>query len=150
MFFTGAFGADRLNLVRFTGASINGDSNFITLREAWTDSFGQSSNPRYPSPSVKGNKYEAGSTKWLESADYLRLDNLTLAYDLKKAYTKFADIRLSLSCQNVFTISSYKGMDPAGVSMFDPSRGSSDINDGIDIGAYPLPRIFTFGLRFNF
>ncbi len=150
MFFTGAFGADRLNLVRFTGASINGDSNFITLREAWTNSFGRSSNPRYPSPSVKGNKYEAASTKWLESADYLRLDNLSLSYDLKKAYTKFADIRLSLSCQNLFTISSYKGMDPAGVSMFDPNSGSSDINDGIDIGAYPLPRIVTFGLRFNF
>lgn len=39
VFFTGAFGADRLNLVRYTGAAITGDFAFITLKEAWENSF---------------------------------------------------------------------------------------------------------------
>lgn len=33
LFFTGSFGADRLNLVRFTGTAMTGDFAFITLRE---------------------------------------------------------------------------------------------------------------------
>mgnify|MGYP002604045914 CR=1 FL=1 len=41
LFFNGAFGADRLNLARFTMASMVGDSRFITLREAYTDNFGR-------------------------------------------------------------------------------------------------------------
>lgn len=151
VFFSGAFGADRLNLMRFTGASMNGDSKFITLREAYYDSFdrnGQSA--RYPSVKVTNNDYEAASTKWLESADYLRLENISLSYNLAKSVTKFADLRFTLSCQNLFTITGYKGMDPAGISFMDPNTASVDINDGIDIGAYPLPRTFTIGVRMNF
>lgn len=37
LFFNGAFGVDRLNLARFTMASMVGDSRFITLREAYTE-----------------------------------------------------------------------------------------------------------------
>lgn len=148
MFFNAAFGGYRLNLMRFTGCSINGDSNFITLREAYNRSVGHSDNPRYPSTSVVGNDYEAASTKWLEKNDYLRLENITLSYDLGRSITKFADIRLSFSAQNLFTITGYKGQDPAGISRM--GSGSVDANDGIDIGAYPRPRIFTFGARLTF
>ena len=95
-----------------------------------------------------GNDYEAASTKWLEKNDYLRLENITLSYDLGKSFTKFADIRLSFSAQNLFTITGYKGQDPAGISRM--GSGSVDANDGIDIGAYPRPRTFTFGARLTF
>lgn len=150
VFFTGAFGAQRLNLMRYSAASMNGKSTFVTLKEAYYNSFGKSDNPRYPALNVTGNNYQAASTKWLEDADYLRLDNLTLAYNLSKKVTKFADLRISLSCQNLFTITGYKGMDPAGLSFMDTSLGSVDINDGIDMGAYPLSRTFTIGVKMNF
>lgn len=151
VFFTGAFGADRLNLVRYTGAAITGDFAFITLKEAWENSFdklGQAA--RYPSVKVEGNNYQAASTKWLESADYFRLDNISLSYNLPKKVAKFADLRFTFSCQNLFTITGYKGMDPAGISFMDTSNGSVDINDGIDMGAYPLNRTYTIGVRMNF
>lgn len=151
VFFTGAFGADRLNLVRYTGTSMTGDYAFITLREAWTNSFdklGQSA--RYPSVNVRGNNYQSASTKYIESADYFRLDNISLSYNLPKSVSKFADLRFTFSCQNLFTITSYKGMDPAGMSFMDASTGSVDINDGIDLGAYPLARTYTVGVRMNF
>ena len=41
-------------------------------------------------------------------------------------------------------------MDPAGISFMDTSNGSVDINDGIDMGAYPLNRTYTIGVRMNF
>ena len=118
MFFTGSFGADRLNLVRFTGTAMTGDFAFVTLKEYINDNFdvkGQSA--RYPSVNVTGNDYQ------------------------------FADMRFTLSCQNVFTITKYKGMDPAGISFM---NSGVDVNDGIDLGAYPLTRSYTVGVRLNF
>lgn len=150
MFFTGAFGAKRLNLLRYCAGSMNGVSRFITLKEAYENSYGKVENPQFPAVTVTNNSYLAASTKWLENADYIRLDNITLSYNLPKSVTKFADMQLSLSCQNLFTITGYKGMDPAGLSFMDSSVGSVDINDGIDMGAYPLTRTFTLGVKLNF
>ena len=150
LFFTGSFGADRLNLVRFTGTAMTGDFAFITLREYLNDNYdvaGQAA--RYPSVTVTGNDYQSASTstKFLESASYFRLDNLSLSYNLPKSVAKFADLRFTFSCQNLFTITSYKGMDPAGISFM---SSGVDVNDGIDFGAYPLTRTYTLGVRMNF
>ena len=41
-------------------------------------------------------------------------------------------------------------MDPAGISFVDTGTGSVDTNDGIDLGAYPLTRSYTIGVRMNF
>lgn len=146
IFFNGSFGAERLNLVRYTMASMVGDSRFITLRDAYVNGFdkiGQSA--EYPS--LTGNNYQAVSTKWMEKADFVRLENISLSYTFPKKMTKFADVRLSFSCQNLFTITGYKGLDPAGSTF---SNSNVDVDAGIDMGAYPTPRTFTFGVRMNF
>ena len=148
VFFNGSFGAERLNLVRYTMASMVGDSRFITLRDAYVNGFdkiGQSS--EYPSLTGTGNNYQAVSTKWMEKADFVRLENISLSYTFPRKMTKFADIRLSFSCQNLFTITGYKGLDPAGSTF---SNSNVDVDAGIDMGAYPTPRTFTFGVRMNF
>lgn len=150
LFFTGSFGADRLNLVRFTGTAMTGDFAFITLREYLNDNYDVAREAaRYPSVTVTGNDYQSASTstKFLESASYFRLDNLSLSYNLPKSVAKFADLRFTFSCQNLFTITSYKGMDPAGISFM---SSGVDVNDGIDFGAYPLTRTYTLGVRMNF
>lgn len=150
LFFTGSFGADRLNLVRFTGTAMTGDFAFITLREYLNDNYDVAREAaRYPSVTVTSNDYQSASTstKFLESASYFRLDNLSLSYNLPKSVAKFADLRFTFSCQNLFTITSYKGMDPAGISFM---SSGVDVNDGIDLGAYPLTRTYTLGVRMNF
>lgn len=150
LFFTGSFGADRLNLVRFTGTAMTGDFAFVTLREYMNDNYDvKGISARYPSVNVTGNDYQSASTstKFLESASYFRLDNVSLSYNLPKTVSKFADLRFTFSCQNVFTITGYKGMDPAGISFM---GDGVDINDGIDLGAYPLTRTYTIGVRMNF
>lgn len=81
------------------------------------------------------------SDRFVENGSYLRLKNITLSYTFPKQWLQKAQIenaRLSLSCENVATITGYSG--------FDPEEG---IN-GIDQNRYPISRTFSLGLNFNF
>ena len=81
------------------------------------------------------------SDRFVENGSYLRLKNITLSYTFPKQWLQKAQIenaRLSLSCENVATITGYSG--------FDPEVG---IN-GIDLSRYPISRTFSVGLNFNF
>lgn len=140
-FFNAAFGAQRLNLVRFAMNTSVGASMFVTDKDYFSE-VGKTM-PTYGSDT----KNYGNSSKWLEDADYLRLENISVAYTLPRKVTKFADLRFSLSVQNVFTISGYKGIDPAGASF---SASKVDADNGIDMGAYPNPRTFSLGVRMNF
>lgn len=141
-FFTGSVGAQRLNALRFAMNSMIGNSRMFTDAD-YISQIGIT----MPNPTVANNQYLGNSSKWVEDADYLRCENITLAYDLTKSVTKFADIRLSFSVQNLFTITGYKGSNPASFS-FASSEG--DRSNGVDTGTYPAPRTFTFGVRMNF
>lgn len=140
-FFNAAFGAKRLNLVRFAMNTTVGASMFVTDKDYFNE-VGKT----MPTPGSATKNY-GNSSKWLEDADYLRLENISVAYTLPRKVTKFADLRFSFSIQNVFTISGYKGIDPAGASF---SASKVDADNGIDMGAYPNPRTFSLGVRMNF
>ncbi|MDO4756789.1 MAG: TonB-dependent receptor, partial [Parabacteroides sp.] len=68
-------------------------------------------------------------------------------YHLPKEKVKFADLQLSFSVQNLFTITGYKGSNPAGYSF---SSSAGDQATGVDTGTYPTPRTWTFGVRMTF
>ena len=138
-FFNSAFGVQRLNALRFAMNSKIGNSRMFTDAD-----FLKEIGKTMPNPNVANNNYIGASSKWVENANYFRCENITLAYDMPKSMTKFADIRLSFSVQNLFTITNYKGSSPAGYN------GDGDATGGIDCGTYPTPRTFTFGARFNF
>lgn len=139
-FFNAAFGAQRLNLVRFAMNSMVGASMFVTDAD-YIANMGKT----MPSLDAVGNNNLGNSTKWLENADYFRAENISIAYNLTREQTKFANIRLSFSVQNLFTITNYKGSDPSGFSF-----GNSDYENGVDMGAFPTARTFTLGARFTF
>lgn len=70
LFFNGSFGAKRLNLVRYTMASAEGNSRFVTLADAYLKGFDKiGSSATYPSLTEGGNNLQPVSTKWLENAD---------------------------------------------------------------------------------
>lgn len=138
-FFNSAFGVQRLNALRFAMNSKIGNSRMFTDAD-----FLKEIGKTMPNPNVANNNYIGASSKWVENANYFRCENITLAYDMPKSFTKFADIRLSFSVQNLFTVTNYKGSNPAGYN------GDGDATGGIDCGTYPTPRTFTFGARFNF
>ncbi len=80
----------------------------------------------------------------IEKVNMIRLKQLTLGYNLHEKAAKRMGIsgaRLFLTCENLFILTNYSGMDPEIV----------DIMSGKDLlGSYPLPRKFTVGLTLNF
>ena len=67
---------------------------------------------------------------------------------IKKGFEKVGtELRLSLSAQNPFTITSYSGMDPERPQI---GKDGSVIETGIDGIAYPNPRTFLFGIDLKF
>ena len=84
------------------------------------------------------------SDRFLEKGDYIRLQTITLGYTFDKFGDWLQSLQIYATCNNVFTITGYKGLDPE-VRM-----------DGIDPGVdyrwstYPHTRTFMAGLRVNF
>ncbi len=97
-----------------------------------------------PKPTV-GNSSESNafeSTRWLEKGDYLRLKEITLAYDIPSSVMNKVDFlskaRLYVSAYNVYTFHS--------LNTFDPERG----NNGHAYGIYPTPKTFIAGIEVSF
>lgn len=79
------------------------------------------------------------SSYYLEKGSYMRLDNLTLGYQIKA----LNGIRVYFTAQNLFVITSYSGLDPE-VSM-------SGLTPGVEPREfYPKARTFSIGLNLNF
>lgn len=111
----------------------------IDVLERWQGEGTSNSMPR----AVFGdpNQNTRVSDRFVENGSYLRLKNITLSYTFPKQWLQKARIenaRLSLSCENVATITGYSG--------FDPEVGTN----GIDQNRYPISRTFSVGLNFNF
>ncbi|MBQ1722385.1 MAG: TonB-dependent receptor, partial [Muribaculaceae bacterium] len=85
---------------------------------------------------------------WLERGDYLNLDYLTLGWNvpLSSSVTKYVKrLRLSLTVNNLATITSYSGLTPM--------INSSAINSTIgvdDKNVYPVSRTYTLSVSINF
>lgn len=143
VFFNAAAGYDRLNISRFMAASMTGVSRFITLRDAYFkgwDHVANKADALYPSLTNTDNKSYANSDFWLEDASFIKLKNISLSYRIPRRVLKFASVQLSVSAQDLFTITRYKGMDPEVYTSY----------DGLDYGAYPIPRTITFGAKIRF
>ncbi len=139
-YFTGQYGHYVYNNTAnafFTAGSINNarnvTKNVLTAGEA-------------------GSAEAAVSTRFLESGDFLRMQNFTLGYNLPMSGGKFIKkLRFYLNGQNLFLITSYTGLDPEVSSS--PAGGdllSGLPTAGIDYAAYPRPRVFTIGLNASF
>lgn len=87
------------------------------------------------------NQNNRVSDRFVENGSYLRLKNLTLTYNFPAKWLRkltMEQARLTFSCENVATITGYKG--------FDPEVGVN----GIDFSSFPSSRTFNFGLSVNF
>lgn len=84
------------------------------------------------------------SSKNLEDASYLKLDNLTVSYDVPLKNRKVVkSLGFYLSGQNLFVLTGYSGVDP--------EVGLSGLTPGIEnLSYYPRTRSFTFGASIKF
>ena len=88
---------------------------------------------------------DAASSAFVENGSFLKLKTINIGYTLPTGIAKkiaMTKLRVYVSSQNLFTITSYKGLDPEiGTQNGNPTQ------NGIDNGAYPSSRFFTIGLN---
>ena len=104
-------------------------SNTEMKADMWTNSF--ICNRVSTAPYTNFNQAQYRSDYYVQNASYLKLDKVTLAYNITDW------VRVNFTAQNIFTITNYDGVDP-------------EVGNGIDNNMYPRPRNFIIGASFNF
>ncbi|WMN10860.1 SusC/RagA family TonB-linked outer membrane protein [Marivirga salinae] len=88
------------------------------------------------------------STYFLEKADFLRVQNLSVGYNFDLDENSFIkSMRLSANAQNLHVFTNYSGIDPE-VSNTAARNGIPSF--GIDYTPFPRPRTLTIGLNVTF
>jgi len=90
--------------------------------------------------SAKDNNAYKYSSRFIEDGSYFRLENMTLGYTFKSPVKYIESLRLYGTVNNLFVITSYKGVDPE-ISMGGQAPGIDSNN------FYPKTRTFLFGLN---
>lgn len=149
--FYGTFGNDIYNTTKGRYSGTNGENVWAgTLEKAWHGEGTSYDIPRLSYSDLNLN-YQRVSSFYVEDGSYMRCKLLQIGYTLPKHWVGGADLRISFSAQNPFTITGYSGMDPERPMVDGTTDGSgSAINTGIDNVAYPNPRTFLFGIDFKF
>ncbi len=101
-----------------------------TVKDSWTAENGGNTLP------YAGNDrpFSHIDSRYVQSASYLKLRNLTIGYRPRLPKTFPVAVRIYATATNLFTITPYKGYDP-------------EVSGGTDRGAYPSARTFTFGVN---
>ena len=155
----GVIGGDILNVARSQRESLssawdNQSRNALHSAKVGFDEFGDAylANPESVlTPRIALNDINNNtrmSDRWIEDGTYLRIQNITLSYSLKKEHAQLVglqNLKVYGTVQNVYTFTNYSGYDPE-IGAFNQSASMSNY----DIGRYPTPRMFIFGLNIGF
>lgn len=124
-------------------SDVEGNFNRSTdILNAWSQTNTGSDIPRLSKNDPNSN-FSTASSWYLEDADYLRLKNLTVTYDLTRVLRKAShfgmrgsSLSLYFSAENLFTITNYSGMDPE--------------CGGWDALKYPVSKVYSFGVKLTY
>ena len=170
-FFTGSYGNKVLNFLNMYLYNPNGSYENV-LRKAGVNyahlslkdpngsindinnvyvSSGDPTMPRMSANDANGNISRLSSLE-IEDGSYLRLQTLSFSYSLPQKYLTKAHlslVKVTLSAQNLFTLTKYSGYDPeVGMTKEQYSYSSqSALLNGIDPGRYPSPRTYNIGIN---
>jgi len=103
--------------------------------------------PRLYTESSK-HKNNRMSDAYVEDGSFIRLQNISIAYNLPKKWLQhifLENVKIYCNIQNLYTWTKYDGYDPEVGSLY-----GNTLYNGIDYGRYPSPRIYTFGLNVQF
>ena len=118
-------------------------ANYTTqILDRWT---GEGTSNKIPRVTNTNVNYQF-SDLFIQDADFLRISNITLGYDFAKLLRckYISQCRLYAQVQNAFTFTKYDGMDP------EIGYGMDGWVSGVDLGYYPRPRTFLFGVNLKF
>lgn len=145
--FYGTIGNDIYNKTMEMYSGTGGSNVYAgTFDKAW---HGEGTSNDIPRLSVNdaNNNYKRVSSFFVEDGSYFRCKLLQIGYTLPKSFSRYVGVRVSLSAQNLFTLTNYSGMDPERAAL---SGKDGIIETGIDGVGYPNPRTFLVGLNLTF
>jgi hypothetical protein len=118
--------------------------NLISRRlDRWTGPGTSNFEPRVTSGA---NSNKVFSDYFVEDGSFLRVQTISLGYNFPETLYKSigaSSIKLYAKVDNAFTLTEYSGYDPT-------ASTGEPIGGGIDLGFYPIPRIYTLGLNVKF
>jgi iron complex outermembrane receptor protein len=82
-------------------------------------------------------KRQFTSDYFVSNASFLKLDNLSAGYKFDHILNNKLSARISLTAQNLVTITKYKGLDP-------------EVPGGVDNNFYPRPRTYMLGISLTY
>jgi hypothetical protein len=94
------------------------------------------------------NQNNRMSERWIEDGSYLRIQNLSVGYNVPQKVldkVKLSTLKVYVNAQNLYTFTKYSGYDPE-IGAFN----QSSLLQNIDRGRYPSPMSVTFGVNIGF
>lgn len=142
-FFQGSVGNDLLNIMKY---DIYGGVGWYNAPKDILTTFWNGPGSTNENFAIDADsRLNREMSEWyVEDGSYIRLKNLQIGYTIPSAITKkiyLNNLRVFVAAQNLFTITGYSGLDPE-IGEFN----QNPIYKGIDMGYYPQPRTFMFGI----
>ena len=142
---SGAFGMQVMQCYRTALLANQYNSYTVDAFDRW---HGEGTSNKYPRLTVGQIADQWVSTRYMQNADYFKIQNVTLGYNFNKLWknSPFSQLRLYVQAQNLYTFTGYTGVDPEVGS----SGGKDSWARGIDVGLYPSARTFVVGASIKF
>lgn len=140
----GSFGAEVYNGFRSVVDRFDDDSNYRAGIQPWTPENPNTDFPRI----VRGTTLNSrgDSDRWLEDGSFVRLKYIGIGYNIPETAFKRIGLdkaRISLSAQNIITITDYQGLDPE-------FSNPNIFQRGVDFGSYPNVQNYSLGVEIGF
>ena len=142
----GSFGAKIFNLTRFWAERTDENNNHFVGFTPWTPQNHSTSTPRAVFGGAGAANNFAASDRWIESGNFVRIQNLEFGYRLPATIGGRFGIhtgqsRLYVGVQNLHTFTDYSGYDPEVIGQ------GEVLARGVDDGRiYPNARTLTIGV----
>ena len=138
-----ATGSAGFKIVQSYRNQTNKQANYTTaILDRWT---GEGTSNKMPRVTEQNVNWQF-SDLYIQDGDFLRLSNLTIGYNFAPLINQkwCSQCRLYFQAQNLVTFTKYDGMDP------EIGYGTKSWVSGVDLGYYPRPRTFLFGVNLAF
>nr|MBD3622774.1 TonB-dependent receptor [Sunxiuqinia sp.] len=146
MFFQGSYGNDLINYVsRWTDYyQFVGNRSPERLYNSWTpERYANGDKIVLPIAETNDTNSQLPNSSFIEDGSYFRMKDLQIGYNLPKSMISkwnVTNVRVYVQATNLFTITSYSGLDPE-------IRSTNDRHNGLDQGIYPTSQTFMFGVN---
>jgi len=162
IFFQGTQGNEIYNVAKYYNLFWADDNKLVDIQRAWTTENRDTDIPRTTTLDPANNG--APSSFFVEDGSYFRLRTLEVGYTFGlESVDWIRDLRVFVTGQNLFTLTSYSGYSPD-ISSVNGGRSGAEatpffgvptnvnplLGRGLDVRAYPNTTSFIFGVQANF